>query len=108
MWTIGRSQRVEGKHIDLSSVKYGTLVTDRHVMIKNYMREQHPDIHHYFDVYNFLKHFADNKYYISFIQFYITINLFLLFSRVVYLLFDDNPVIGLSFIAIQCLNLRHT
>jgi hypothetical protein len=68
----------------------------------------HPDIHHYFDVYNFLNHFADNKYYISFIQFYITINLFLLFSRIVYLLFDDNPVIGLSFIAIQCLNLRHT
>ena len=26
MWTIGRSQRVEEKNIDLSSVKYGTYI----------------------------------------------------------------------------------
>jgi hypothetical protein len=26
MWTIGQSQRVEKKNIDLSSVKYGTCI----------------------------------------------------------------------------------
>ena len=31
------------------------LVTDRHVMIKKYMRENQPDIQHYFDVWHIAK-----------------------------------------------------
>lgn len=41
---------IEGNHLNVT-----TLVTDRHVMIKKYMRENQPDVKHYFDVWHIAK-----------------------------------------------------
>ena len=37
------------------SVKVGSLVTDRHVQVKKYMRTEQPDINHWFDVWHVAK-----------------------------------------------------
>lgn len=36
-------------------VNITTLVTDRHSMVKKYMRNFHPEKHHYFDVWHIAK-----------------------------------------------------
>jgi hypothetical protein len=41
-----------------SDVKVDVLVTDGHVQIRKWLRENHPDIQHYFDVW----HIAKSKY----------------------------------------------
>ena len=41
--------------LENSSVKVGTLVTDRHKQISKYMREKHPHIEHQYDVWHVSK-----------------------------------------------------
>ena len=42
-------------------LKVGTLVTDRHKQINKWLREDHPDIKHYYDVW----HVAKGKRYVQ-------------------------------------------
>ncbi|XP_069125559.1 uncharacterized protein [Argopecten irradians] len=42
-------------HLEENDIGIKTLVTDRHVMVKKYMREQHPRTDHYFDVWHVAK-----------------------------------------------------
>ncbi|CAG2211707.1 unnamed protein product [Mytilus edulis] len=41
--------------IDTNHIEVSTLVTDRHVMIKKFMKDNHPEINHYFDVWHIAK-----------------------------------------------------
>lgn len=46
--------------LDKNKLKMGTLVTDRHVMIQKYVREQ-LDCHHFFDVWHISKGIYKNS-----------------------------------------------
>ncbi|CAC5398257.1 unnamed protein product [Mytilus coruscus] len=41
--------------MDTNNIEVSTLVTDRHVMIKKFMKDNHPEINHYFDVWHIAK-----------------------------------------------------
>ena len=50
----------EGLHrvpefLEEKDLKVGVLVTDRHLQIAKWMREQHPNVKHYFDVWHVAK-----------------------------------------------------
>jgi hypothetical protein len=47
---LKRSMTFLRDHVNVSS-----LVTDRHSMVKKYMRDEHPDKKHYFDVWHIAK-----------------------------------------------------
>ena len=38
-----------------NNISFGTIVTDRHVQIKKFMRTTYPEINHYFDVFHIAK-----------------------------------------------------
>ncbi|XP_033725378.1 uncharacterized protein LOC117315337 [Pecten maximus] len=42
-------------HLEENDISLKNLVTDRHVMVKKFMREQHPNTDHYFDVWHVAK-----------------------------------------------------
>jgi hypothetical protein len=48
--SLGYLEGVLGGSLDIA-----TLVTDRHSMVKKYMREQHGQKNHYFDVWHLAK-----------------------------------------------------
>ncbi|CAC5398264.1 unnamed protein product [Mytilus coruscus] len=41
--------------MDTNNIEVSTLVTDRHVMIKKFMKDNHPEINHYIDVWHIAK-----------------------------------------------------
>ena len=50
--------------IDQQKLEVKDLVTDRHVMIKKYMKDNRPDVNHYFDVWHIAKGFYFNLLFI--------------------------------------------
>lgn len=43
------------KFLDEMELQVGVLITDRHQQITKYLREQHPNITHYYDVWHVAK-----------------------------------------------------
>lgn len=48
------------KKINEYGMEIGTLTTDRHQQISKWLRETHPDIRHYYDVWHFSKRYIYN------------------------------------------------
>lgn len=43
------------RDLELNNIQVHDLVTDRHVIIKSYMKKDKPEINHYFDVWHIAK-----------------------------------------------------
>lgn len=48
------------RDLELNNIQVQDLVTDRHVMIKSYMKKDRPEINHYFDVWHIAKGTVEN------------------------------------------------
>lgn len=48
------------RDLELNNIQVHDLVTDRHVMIKSYMKKDRPEINHYFDVWHIAKGTVEN------------------------------------------------
>ena len=45
--------------LEANQISIGTLITDRHPSIRKYIREEYPEITHYFDVWHIAKSKSD-------------------------------------------------